>query len=364
MRLSARYTTSACIAAALLGVQGLLMPWPIAAGGPLTVPLDDSGATAGSPFWVDPRNRADEQAAVWQERGREDDADLLRRIADQPTATWLGEGDPTERVRRVTMEAQLSRRVPVLVAYNIPHRDCGQYSAGGAADGAAYRAWIDRLADGIENRRAWVVLEPDAVAQLVTCAANQGDRERLDLLAYGVRTLKSLPNTAVYLDAGNAGWIRDPRQLVDALRKADIKEANGFALNVSNFQTTQASEEYGHRLSALLGGTHFVIDTSRNGGGPLVRAQQAAEQEGAQSWCNPPDRALGRPPTTATGDRQVDAYLWVKRPGESDGACRGGPPAGQWWPDYALQLARRSGNWPSVTEREPSGPAKESRAGR
>ncbi|MCW2873942.1 glycoside hydrolase family 6 protein, partial [Actinacidiphila oryziradicis] len=36
----------------------------------------------------------------------------------------------------------------------------------------------------------------------------------------------------------------------------------------------------------------------------------------------------------------VDAYLWVKRPGESDGSCRGAPPAGQWWSDYALRLAR------------------------
>lgn len=50
----------------------------------------------------------------------------------------------------------------------------------------------------------------------------------------------------------------------------------------------------------------------------------------------------------------LDAYLWIKIPGESDGTCtRGGPagspdpewgvidpPAGQWFPDQALQLAR------------------------
>jgi endoglucanase len=36
----------------------------------------------------------------------------------------------------------------------------------------------------------------------------------------------------------------------------------------------------------------------------------------------------------------VDAYLWVKRPGESDGACgNGAPKVGVWWPDYALDLA-------------------------
>lgn len=53
----------------------------------------------------------------------------------------------------------------------------------------------------------------------------------------------------------------------------------------------------------------------------------------------PPGRALGEVPTTRTGDELVDAYLWVKRPGESDGDCKGGPKAGAWWPEYALGLA-------------------------
>ncbi|XIE81958.1 glycoside hydrolase family 6 protein [Streptomyces sp. SBR177] len=57
-----------------------------------------------------------------------------------------------------------------------------------------------------------------------------------------------------------------------------------------------------------------------------------------------PGRALGVPPTDRTGDELVDAYLWIKRPGDSDGTCRGGPAAGTWWPDYALGLARRAKN--------------------
>ena len=43
-----------------------------------------------------------------------------------------------------------------------------------------------------------------------------------------------------------------------------------------------------------------------------------------------------RRPTAQTGDPLVDALLWIKRPGESDGACNGGPPAGTWWPEDAL----------------------------
>jgi endoglucanase len=87
-------------------------------------------------------------------------------------------------------------------------------------------------------------------------------------------------------------------------------------------------------LSAATGAKHFVIDTSRNGRGRAPSGER----------CNPPGRALGAPPrTTRLPSRLVDALRWVKRPGESDGTCRGGPPAGRWWRDYALGLARRAG---------------------
>ena len=55
-----------------------------------------------------------------------------------------------------------------------------------------------------------------------------------------------------------------------------------------------------------------------------------------------PGRALGEPPNTQTADPLVDAYLWIKSPGESDGTCKDGPAAGVWWPEYALGLAQRA----------------------
>jgi endoglucanase len=116
-----------------------------------------------------------------------------------------------------------------------------------------------------------------------------------------------------------------------------VDRANGFALNVANFQTPRASIAYGRSISRGLGGGHFVIDTSRNGNGP-------PSGSGVDRWCKSPGRALGEPPTTSTADRLVDALLWVKYPGESDGSCyRGHPPAGAWWPAYALALARAGG---------------------
>ena len=51
----------------------------------------------------------------------------------------------------------------MLVAYNIPFRDCAQFSAGGATTPAEYEAWIDGFAAGIGDREAIVILEPDGL---------------------------------------------------------------------------------------------------------------------------------------------------------------------------------------------------------
>jgi endoglucanase len=294
-----------------------------------TVPIDRE-------LWVDPQTPAARQVRAWVAEGRTAEAELLRQIADRPVAEWIGD-DPEERTRSITRSAARAGRTPVLVAYHIPHRDCGHHSAGGAVDAAAYRAWIRRMAAGIGDRRAIVVLEPDAVAHAVDgCVPDDLRDERFALLNEAVATLAALPGTRVYLDAGHPAWIRDIRRLVRPLRHSGIAHADGFTLNVANFQPTRAVEHYGRRLSRALGGKPFVIDTSRNGNGP------ATDEPGAERWCNPPGRKLGEAPTIRTGREKVDAYLWIKRPGESDGVCNGGPRAGEWWPEYALDLVGKA----------------------
>ncbi|GHC64999.1 glycoside hydrolase family 6 protein [Streptomyces cinnamoneus] len=292
---------------------------------------------ARSPFWVNPDGTAAKESARLRRSGKEADAELLQKIASQPVAEWVGIDDPEGQTRGFTEAAVKADRDALLVLYNIPHRDCGQYSQGGASDGDAYRAWLDRAVRGIGDRPATVILEPDALPHMEDgCTPQEYHEERFALIKEAVGKLKALPRTKVYLDAGNPSWVTPVDRMAEPLRRAGIEQADGFALNVSNFQTTEDSKDYGHRLSRLVGGKHFVIDTSRNGNGPL----SGGDHE--KAWCNPSGRALGEPPTTRTGDRQVDAYLWVKRPGESDGACKGGPDAGQWWETYALELARNS----------------------
>ena len=291
---------------------------------------------AQAPYWVNPGSKAAGQVAAYRAKGETENAELIKKIAEQPVGEWISPDDPEAEAKGFTQAAAEADRDALLVLYNIPHRDCGQFSKGGAADGNAYRAWVDSVAKGIGNRRATVILEPDAVLHLVdNCTPQEFHEERYDLLKGAVERLKQQPATKVYLDAGNAGW-SNPDALQEPLKRAGIERADGFAVNVSNFYPTDASKQFGRKLSEKTGGKHFVIDTSRNGNGPYT------EGDPAENWCNPPGRALGEAPTTRTGDPLVDSYLWVKRPGESDGDCKGGPKAGEWWPEYALDLARNT----------------------
>jgi endoglucanase len=172
-----------------------------------------------------------------------------------------------------------------------------------------------------------VILEPDALAH-GECAD-----DRFDTLAYAVTALKKQAGARVYIDAGHAGWV-DAGTMAGRLKSANIAAADGFSLNVSSFQTNADSISYGSSISSQVGGKSFVIDTSRNGKGPSGGA-----------WCNPPGRGLGSKPGSDTGNPLVHAFLWVKRPGESDGSsaeCNGGPGAGQWFQSYAIELCKNA----------------------
>jgi endoglucanase len=276
----------------------------------------------GRRLFVDPDSPAAQQAEAWRE-ARPQDAAEMDEIASAPQAQWFGDWnhDVAAAVDAHVDRAQAAGRWTLLVAYNIPQRDCGGHSGGGASD---YRAWIREFDRGIGGRTAAIVLEPDALAGL-DCLSAQDRETRLALLRDAVEVLEPNP---VYVDGGHSGW-HPPATMATRLAQAN---APGFALNVSNFRRTADELAYGRAISDRIGGKPFVIDTGRNGLGPTADDQ----------WCNPPGRALGNRPHTITGDPRAHAFLWIKQPGFSDGPCNGGPAAGAWWPDYALGLARRS----------------------
>ncbi|MEU2716437.1 glycoside hydrolase family 6 protein [Streptomyces sp. NPDC007205] len=257
---------------------------------------------------------------------------IAARIAGRPAAVWFTDPDPdtvTARVRAVTAEAAVRGRVPVLVPYAIPDRDCGGASRGGAPDLAAYDTWIDAFAQGLGPDQVMIVLEPDSIARS-DCLPEADRAARFASLARAGRVLKSAdPKARVYYDAGHSGW-HPPAEQAALLRQAGAADADGVFSNVSNFRTTADEIAYDRQVLDALGGPASlgaVIDTSHNGNG--------APPDGR--WCDPAGRKLGRAPTLDTGEARIDAYLWVKLPGESDG-CRGA--AGTFTPSYAYELAR------------------------
>lgn len=285
----------------------------------------------GARLYADPSSNARRTADAWR-ASRPADAAQLDKIASQPMAKWLGNWNANIAgdVDAATTKMIAAGTLPVFVAYNIPQRDCGGLSGGNDVGVAAYKTWIDGFAAGIGARRTVVILEPDALANM-DCLSASDRQTRVSLIAYAVDVLKRSGSTAVYIDAGHAHW-QSAATMASRLSAAGIANADGFSLNISNFVSDTDNIAYGQQLSTLVGGKHFVIDSSRNGLGATSDAE----------WCNPAGRALGTRPTTTTGIAGLDAFLWIKTPGESDGACNGGPASGTWWPEYALGLAQRA----------------------
>ncbi|MFF3408028.1 glycoside hydrolase family 6 protein [Streptomyces sp. NPDC002742] len=280
---------------------------------------------------------ADSQVRDWLDAHPDDPrrAVIESRIAGRPAAVWFADFTPatiTARVRAVTSTAAAQGRVPVLVPYAVPQRDCGGASEGGAPDLAAYDGWIDGFAAGLGSGEVVVVLEPDAVAQS-DCLTEGGRTGRFAALARAGRVLKAAdPRARVYYDAGNSDWnpAADQAALLRRAGAASPASSDGIFTNVSNFNRTSDEIAYARRVLSALGGPAglgAVIDTSRSGNGPAAGG----------AWCDPPGRRIGEAPTLSTGEAGIDAYLWVKPPGESDG-CRG--TAGTFSAEYAYELAR------------------------
>ncbi|MES2953484.1 MAG: glycoside hydrolase family 6 protein [Patescibacteria group bacterium] len=290
----------------------------------------DSAIIKSAKLYVKPGSHAELQAADWR-LSRPADAAVMDKLALQPVGEWFGNWIPdvTAAVKSTVDASRANGTIPILVAYNIPYRDCALYSSGGSETSDAYKMWIRNFALGIGNRPAVVILEPDALASM-SCIPLEGQTARTALINDAVSVLKALGSTSVYIDAGNNGWT-SADVMATRLTNAGIKNASGFSLNVSNFFTTAESEIFGNAISKKLRGVHYVVDTSRNGIGSNGE------------WCNPAGRALGKTPIASSSNALVDAYLWIKIPGESDGPCNGGPAAGSWWADYALGLAKSAG---------------------
>lgn len=312
-----RRTRTAALAAALaLMTAGTVAVSQSAVAGVTSL----EAAPAASDLYVDPTTQA---YAAWEAASGQD-KDLLAKIALTPQSYWVGDWADADETRQqvadYTGRAAAAGQTGVLTVYAIPGRDCGNHSGGGVPE-SEYARWVDTVASGIEGNPI-VVLEPDALAQLGDC---DGQGDRVGYLRYAAASLTDA-GARVYIDAGHSGWL-SASEAARRLQLIGFTDAVGFALNTSNYQTTTDTQAYAEQVSSQVGGRPYVIDTSRNGNGSNGE------------WCNPRGRALGEQPRFVDDGTALDALLWVKLPGESDGACNGGPAAGQWWQEIALELA-------------------------
>jgi endoglucanase len=216
------------------------------------------------------------------------DAARLSVMVNTPQAYWFTGGTPTEveaAVHDVMVTAKHQHKVPILIAYNVPYRDCAQYSFGGATDTASYDAWIDAVARGIGDQKVILVLEPDGLGIIphntdlmgtqewcrptATNAAGQSvpapganPEERYAQLNYAVDSLRrQAPSALVYLDGTHSGWL-SVGDAAARLVKAGVLRARGFFLNVSNFQPTPQLVQYGAWISKCI---HYANNASEGG---------------------------------------------------------------------------------------------------
>jgi cellulose 1,4-beta-cellobiosidase len=346
----------------------------------------------GADFYLNPSYVASVEATAAK---YPDMADKIRKVAKNPTAMWL---DTISQISKLPEWLEGAKKqqeqtgkptVAVFVVYDLPNRDCAANASAGElkleqGGEARYKnEYIDPIAklfSAYPNQRIIVVLEPDSLANLATnmalpkCAASKS--AYMELVAYAIQKL-SLPNVSIYLDAAHAGWLgwdgnrqeiaRIFRKVMDMAGGQD--RIRGFVSNVSNY--THLSNRDGAKLEPtnpcpnettyakkLRATMHLygmkdkgiLIDTSRNGRGNL--------RQKWGSWCNIQGAGLGERPQAAP-QPGIDAYFWIKPPGESDGvsdpaaprydaecsspnSARNAPQAGQWFESYFLDLVRNA----------------------
>lgn len=322
--------TAVCAAAVALvaAVAGLL---PTATASAATSASAIRSATSASLYGAGPYRSPTSEAAKAQTALAVTDpagAAAAGTIARYPVATWLGDWTQgpqlTKTISTALTGAEQSGTTPVFVLYAIPDRDCGGYSAGGF-DERSYDDWVDQVTAALTGHRAAVVVEPDSLAMLSNAKCSTAlDEQRYRILS---RTVAGLTAAGVpaYLDAGNSNWVQ-PALMASRLNSAGVQQARGFFTNVANYYPTAQEQAYAQKVSAATGGSHYVIDTSRNG------------QGWRGTWCNGPGAGLGTSPRVVSDGTALDALLWVKTPGASDGTCNGAPAAGKWFSAYAQAL--------------------------
>ncbi|MFE5917605.1 glycoside hydrolase family 6 protein [Streptomyces sp. NPDC056468] len=230
---------------------------------------------------------------------------------------------------------------------------------------------IDSLPNLVTNTGS----RPTATPQCDVMKANGNYQKGV---GYALGKLGDAPNVYNYIDAGHHGWIGwdDNFAASAAVMKeaattegATVNDVHGFIANTANYSALKENNftindtvggksvreskwvdwnRYTDELSFAQGfrnqlvttgfnsGIGMLIDTSRNGWGGTARPAGPGATTDVDTyvnggrydrrihvgnWCNQSGAGLGERPQ-ANPAAGIDAYVWIKPPGESDGASR------------------------------------------
>ncbi|KAL3662290.1 hypothetical protein V7S43_012617 [Phytophthora oleae] len=276
-----------------------------------------------------------------------DSAFALGHLETLGIATWYSDrdvnGNATQTAVDLLAACPESSRLSVVV-YGLPNKDCSAgYSNGNSTvkTGADYEEFIINLTALVGDRKVLYVLEPDAVGLLANqgCAVEFGYQSNLTA---AISLLSENPNAEIYLDVGF--WTLERSDSADIVAQivkelAQSGRVKGIALNTSNYRSTTQIADLCSNFQTAVQSTdmHCVIDSSRN-------FQEFANASSAE-WCNVRKAGIGAPPTNVTDLGNIDYWLYVKPPGDSDGTCvdqsadaMRGPPAGEFFNDHFIKL--------------------------
>jgi len=294
------------------------------------------------------------------------DGDLkakAEKVKSVPTAVWLSWEGATGEVAQ-HLKAAGSKTV-VFILYMIPTRDCNSNaSAGGSSSLETYKGYVNNISNTIRqypNSKVVMVVEPDTLGNLVTGNSESCKNVHSlhkNAISYAVDVFGSMSNVSVYLDAAHGKWLGDSTDKVAAVVKEILSNApkgkiRGLSTNVSNYQSVASEYQYHQKLASSLSAVgipnmKFIVDTGRNG---------VAVNSG--TWCNLIGTGFGERPKGNPNPSMplLDAYMWLKTPGEADGSAtgsradpvcassdslQGAPEAGQWFHDYFAQLLKNA----------------------
>ncbi|TDH71810.1 hypothetical protein CCR75_001754 [Bremia lactucae] len=246
-------------------------------------------------------------------------ASALTTIEQYAIVAWYtdrtSEADRSAMLSSITTDCSEDSRMTIAV-YGIPNKDCnaGLSTSGSVQSTTDYESFLSTLSTAVKDRKVLYIIEPDAVGLLAENGCGQSSGY-LDNLKIAIATLSANPNAELYVDVGY-WFLADPTKAAEVA--AIIKELGasgslkGIAINTSNYRSNDECITYCNNFQAAMGSSTMtcIIDTSRNYNGSPT-----------SDWCNVKTAGIGKPPTSETGISNIDYFMWVKPPGESDGIC-------------------------------------------